>query len=147
MNTQPKTEEFCIDDLMGELHQYVEKELQTNGKENIEIAPYRYSETETCYIQADRELLRQIFVILLDNAVRYIERGFIAFGYHVLDTNIVDFFVDDTRADYYNEDVSIVRELVEQMGSELKMPPDKKQRSSFRFTVKGITKLIPMQTS
>ena len=147
MNTQSNTKEFNIDELMSELHQYIEKELQTNGKENIEIAPYRYSETETCSIEADRELLRQIFVILLDNAVRYIERGFIAFGYHVLDTNIVDFFVDDTRADFYNEDVAVVRGLVEQMGSELKIMPDKKQRSSFRFTVKGITKLVAMQAS
>ena len=65
----------------------------------------------------------------------------------MLDTNIVDFFVDDTRADFYNEDVAVVRGLVEQMGSELKIMPDKKQRSSFRFTVKGITKLVAMQAS
>ena len=143
MNTQTKTEEkFCIDDLMSELHAYVKEELQKAGKPEIETQFCRYYENQTCLIQTDRERLRQILALLLDNAVRYIERGFIAFGYFVLKTDMIDFHVDDTRVNNINENLTEVSALVQQMGSRLKTKAPKDKRSSCSFTVKCKTELL-----
>jgi hypothetical protein len=159
MNNQeqnPTTEDmFCIDDLMSEMRTYAIRELQKIGKTNIEAETYPYIDGTTCWIVADRSRLRQILIILLDDVVKYIGKGFTVFGYFVHDTAMdgIDIYVDDTRCSqctrctyggkYNNEDdLSIVRGLVEQMGSHLK---DKKRNclgSSYMFFVKGFTKLV-----
>jgi len=144
MNNQEKM--FCIDDLMSELHFYINQELQNSGKPHIEAETYPYAEGETYWIDADRERLQQVFVILLDNAVKYIERGFIVFGYFAGETNVIDFFVDDTRftrmRKYDDEDLSIARGLLEQMGSQLIGQQHKYVGSSFSFAVEGATKFV-----
>jgi signal transduction histidine kinase len=117
-------ETFCIDDLLNELLITVKQELQNAEKSHIDVETYQYSDDHTCSILADRELLRQVLVHLLDNAVKSITRGFIVFGYHLLDDNLVDFFVDDTRGQMCRDsgvpDLSNVRDLLQQMGSRLK---------------------------
>ena len=143
MNQQDQQEEmFCIDDLMSELQIYVREELQNCGKTEIEAKAAQYSENETCWLQADREHLRQILVRLLDNAVKYIDRGFILFGYFVMDTDVVDFFVDDTRTENYNENLTEISELVEQMGCRLKTELPNSLKSSYKFTVRAKTELV-----
>ena len=142
MNTQSNTKEFNIDELMSDLHQYVEKELQKAGKPEIETQFCRYYENQTCLIHADRERLRQILSLLLDNAVKYIDRGFIAFGYYVLKTDMIDFHVDDTRINNINENLTEVSALVQQMGSRLKTKAPKDHRSSCSFTIKCKTELV-----
>jgi len=112
-------ETFIIDDLLEELLIAVKENLQNAGKPEIEVEIYRYSEEHTCSILADRELLRQVLAHLLDNAVKFINRGFIVFGYHVMNENLVDFFVDDTRDDTA-ADLTAVNDLLQQMGSHLK---------------------------
>ena len=83
---------FIIDDLLNDLHTTVKENLQNAGKPEIDVEIYRYSDDHTCSIHADRELLRQVLAHLLDNAVKFINRGFIVFGYHVMNDNLVDFF-------------------------------------------------------
>ena len=124
MNNQEKKEEtFCIDDLMDELYLYVKAELQTAGKPEIEVDIIRYTDKYACRIGADRERLRQVFVHLLDNSVKYTDSGLILFGYFVMDNNLVDFVVDDTRRESHRDDTSNltpVRNLLKPTGSRLK---------------------------
>jgi hypothetical protein len=148
MNRQehpPKTEAmFCIDDLMGELKTCLRQELEKAGKTNIEADTCPFSEGETCWIVADRECLRQVLVILLDNAVKFTDRGFIFFGYYLLATGVVDFFVEDTGLGEYNDtviDLTEVRNLLQQAGSRLKEEV-RGTGSKYSFTVKGFTNLI-----
>ena len=143
MNNQDQNQTFCIDDLIDELYIYVKKELQNAGKSNVNVEIYKKSREHTCRIQANRELLRQALVHLLDNAVKYTDRGFIMFGYHVLDTNLVDFFVNDTGAGEYNDtviDLSAVRDLLQQMGSRLKEEITG-TGSSYSFSIKSTVEL------
>ena len=147
----PKTE-FCLDALMLDLRHYVKEELQNCGKTHIDAETYPYHENETCYTRSDRERIRQIFIHLLDNAVRNIERGFIVFGYFAAKKNVVDFYVDDTRLnrnynDDANEELPAARALLEPMGSRLKISRDRKKPSSLYFAVRGATKLVATQPS
>jgi signal transduction histidine kinase len=130
---------FIIDDLLQELHLTVKANLQTAGKPEIDVEMYRYSEEHTCSILADRELLQQVFVHLLDNAVKFTNRGFIVFGYHVLSDNLVDFFVDYTRLKKINDaalDLYTVRDLLQQMGSRLN-EQNERTGTSFSFSIKS----------
>ena len=123
MPHQPHPQTFSIDNLLNELQIEVKEQLQNAGKPEIDVEIYRYSDEHTCSILADRERVRQALSHLLGNAVKFIDRGFMVFGYHVLHDNIVDFFVDDTGAGKYNDtppDLSPVRDLLQTMGSHLK---------------------------
>jgi signal transduction histidine kinase len=135
----PNPQPFIIDDLLNELYTAVKNNLQTAGKQEIEVEIYRYKDDHACCILADRELLRQVLAHLLDNAVKCIERGFIIFGYHVLNDNLVDFFVDDTRGRNYDDailDLSAIHDLLQQIGSRLN-DKTKDVGSSLSFSIKS----------
>ena len=145
MTPHPPTE-FNLDALMSDLRLYVKSELQKCGKTHIEADTYPYQEGETCSLQADREGIRQILVHLLDNAVKYIESGFISFGYLAPDTLGVDFFVADTREDEdFNKNLTVASGLAEEMGSALKVSQDVEKPAEYGFYVKGLTKMTHSQ--
>jgi len=113
-------ETFIIDDLLEELHTAVKEKTATS---DVEVDIFKYKKDHTCRILADRERIRQAFVILLDNAVQSTASGFISFGYYVLKPDLVDFFVTDNGLGEFNEtppDLSPVRDLLQPMGSRLK---------------------------
>ena len=140
MNNQNKIEEtFCVDDLLSELQTEVKQKLQNAGKSDVDVDILTYTDKYVCHIRADRKLLRQVFVLLLDDAVKSIESGLIIFGYFVMDTNLVDFFVDDTRITTCGNtahDLSPVRNLLKPIGSRLKKSTIG-MGCSLRFSIKS----------
>jgi hypothetical protein len=140
-NHQVETEQpeiFCMNDLLDELLIYVQEKLQNSGKSEIEAGIFH---KERKYrLQADRERLRRIFTLLLDNSVACIESGFITFGYYVFETNLVDYFVYDTR-DENNEiaDLNLieVRAQVKQMGSRLREKYSKAGCATCSFAIQS----------
>ena len=44
----------------------------------------------------DTEMLRSIFDVLIKNAVKYTDKGFVKVGYRILENNVLQFFVEDT---------------------------------------------------
>ena len=128
-------ETFIIDDLLQELHTAVKEKLQIAGKPDIEVKIYDYPNKPACRAKTDREMLRQILVIFLDNAVKLTDKGFIIFGYHVLDDKTVDFFVDDTGTGEYNDRLSAACDLLAQMGSRLNEKNSKDIGASYSFSI------------
>ena len=47
-------------------------------------------------VYIDTEMVKSIFKVLIHNAVKYTEKGYIKVGYRVLENNILQFFVEDT---------------------------------------------------
>jgi len=135
-HNQNQTEEmFSIDDLMYDLFLYANQELHKSGKTHIEVDYSCCSKNDTYRIGIDEESLWQILVHLLNNAVKYTDKGFIFFGYQLSGTDGVVFFVNDTRSENFNENLSVVSALVEQKGSHLMAKPSEEKTSSFSFTV------------
>jgi light-regulated signal transduction histidine kinase (bacteriophytochrome) len=140
MSHQDQTKEiFCIDDLLRELQKVVKENLQIIGKSNIDVRIFQYRKHLSCHILAERERIRQAFVHLLENSIKYTVRGHIVFGYYVLKPDLVDFFVDDTGTRMYYDtepDLYAVRDLLQQTGIRLKerKPNDISAKYSFSVT-------------
>ena len=47
-------------------------------------------------VYTDTEMLKSIFGVLFNNALKYTEKGYIKIGYRILENNILQFFVEDT---------------------------------------------------
>ena len=47
-------------------------------------------------VYLDTETVKSIFDVLIQNAVKYTEKGYIKTGYRILENNILQFFVEDT---------------------------------------------------
>ena len=64
-------ETFCLNELMDEMKIYAEQELQKNGKPMVKVEIFKDYIKERNWVHTDRKCLRQIFSILLDNAVKH----------------------------------------------------------------------------
>ncbi|MDR2038208.1 MAG: response regulator [Bacteroidales bacterium] len=47
-------------------------------------------------VKIDGDVLRKIIDVLVDNAVKYTDKGYIKIGYRILDNNVLQLFVEDT---------------------------------------------------
>ena len=134
-------ETFYVDDLMNELRHYAAAELQKYGKSNVSIELCKLTDVEKYSLPADRSLLRQIFICLLDNAVQSTKTGCIFFGYHISDVstrNNITFFVDDTGYGTFNEtdpNYTKAQELIRQSGGKIEVRPSNIAGISVHFKI------------
>ena len=47
-------------------------------------------------VHLDKETVKSIFEILIHNAIKYTDKGYIKVGYRLLENNVLQFFVEDT---------------------------------------------------
>ena len=47
-------------------------------------------------VYIDTEMLKSVFGVLFNNALKYTEKGYIKAGYRILENNVLQFFIEDT---------------------------------------------------
>ena len=154
-----RPEEVRLDDLMNEMHVLFRNNLQTCNKSHINLEIHRNG-FSNCVTEADPVRLRQILHNLLSNAVKFTGQGSIRFGYHLTDTNMLEFFVKDTgigipknqqniifqrfrRIEVSNNSsyggnglgLSISRSLAQLMGGDMQVTSTEGEGSIFTFTI------------
>jgi signal transduction histidine kinase/ligand-binding sensor domain-containing protein len=86
-----------IDNLLKELYYFYLAEIKKAGKyPNIELIITLNAEGKSTDIVTDSIRLRQIFNNLLNNALKFTDKGFIEFGYKNIDNKYITFFVKDS---------------------------------------------------
>jgi CheY-like chemotaxis protein len=88
--------ETNVPKLLNELLSEYHKELDLRRKNNLELILKLSSEKDSYIIYADSGRLYQVLNYLLDNALKYTDKGFVQFGYEVKDAKQLQFFVRDT---------------------------------------------------
>jgi CheY-like chemotaxis protein/nitrogen-specific signal transduction histidine kinase len=111
-----KPEKVYVVDLMKEIEQLyitkISKLKKPNLRLNLEI-PINYKNLQ---IKTDRSRLFQVFVNLIDNAIKFTDEGSVIFGFHIKDSYL-KFFVKDTGIGIKKSDLKIIFERFMQVRS------------------------------
>ncbi len=85
-----------VNKTLNELKTTFEKEKLNKNKGHIQLKRYAYIADEHFAIKTDNFRFIQIFSNLLGNALKFIEKGFIEFGYIIPGKEYIQFYVKDT---------------------------------------------------
>jgi len=81
--------------MINELHTIYIRELSDMNKNEIRIIPV-YGSTGNFKIISDGLRIRQIMNNLINNAIKFTEKGYIKYGYETEEKQFIKFFVEDT---------------------------------------------------
>jgi signal transduction histidine kinase len=149
-----------INSLMEELYVLFETYMQANNKGRIKLILDRNGFIDNYAVYVDPIRLRQVLTNLINNAIKFTEKGYIRFGYRQLTNDKLEFAVEDTgiglkpehkdiiferfrQVDLTNNreyggaglGLSISRSLVQLMGGNLWIESTEGKGSTFFFTI------------
>ncbi len=149
-----------LHDLLMTVYESFFDDIKRRGLMNLKLYLKEGVSDENIQILTDEHRLKQIFVNLVGNAIKFTDRGFVEFGYTLLDNQFVKFYVKDTgiglpkgkedeifeRFSKYNNDkerlyggtgigLSIAKHLVELMGGEIWVESEPLVGTTFYFTL------------
>jgi len=91
-----KKKDTYINEIIDELNVIFNKEKKNNNKENIEIRTIKAVKNKQFNILTDPYKLKQILINLIGNSLKFISKGYIEFGYEIINEKFLQFFVKDT---------------------------------------------------
>lgn len=151
---------FRLSNVFSELHDLFHKILRRQNRENLYIEIDNNGFDPEINITSDAFRLKQIFLNLINNAVKFTETGGIKFGIKNLDKKIIRFYVKDTgigidpqnqklifdrfrqghesKTKFYGGTglgLAISKHLVELMGGEIYVESTSNKGSEFIFSI------------
>jgi PAS domain S-box-containing protein len=161
MSIQPVP--FKLNEFMYELHIFFETYLLSNHKDKTVLIIDDSMFIKDCVLFIDPMRLRQVLSNLIGNAIKFTDKGFIRFGYRQVNTDKLEFFVEDTgtglaenqkeiiferfrQAESTNSrrhggtglGLTISKNLVQMMGGNIQVQSQLNEGSTFCFTVSYI---------
>lgn len=95
-NVKIEKKEFNPHPMLEYLYDFYTNELIKRGKENIIITYINENKDADIKVYTDQEKLKQILSSLLDNAIKFTDKGRIDFGFIISAKKEIEFFVKDT---------------------------------------------------
>ena len=149
-----------INKLMEELYLFFDTYMQSKNKGKIKLILDHNGFIDNCLIHTDPTRLRQVLINLINNAIKFTEKGYVRFGYRRLSSDKLEFWVEDTGIGLKPEHkeiiferfrqiqltdnrqyegsglgLSISRSLIQLMGGELWLESAEGKGSTFYFTI------------
>lgn len=87
---------FNVNNFLQEVLLTFRQEKETHDKSNIELKLVLSDKASELEIETDPHRLQQVFNNLLTNSLKFIDEGFIEFGYLSITPNYIQFYVKDT---------------------------------------------------
>jgi Signal transduction histidine kinase len=102
-------EEFSVDDLFTDLYWTLRSNIELLNKPDLKLNFTRFSDDKRRFIYSDRECISQILNNLIENAIKFTEKGYIAVKYQITETDII-FSVEDTGIGISPDDQAVIFE-------------------------------------
>lgn len=109
-----KIEQFSLTDLFATLQQYVKTELKKHNKKDLNVHLVNFPDSKELFVESDRTKVTQVLTNLLNNAIKYTEKGQIEYGYKIEEANVL-FYVSDTGIGISPEHKGIVFDIFRQV--------------------------------
>jgi len=151
---------FDLNELMDNLYKEQKKELVELDKSHIQLKMTKDSRKNHFYIEGDSRRIKQVLLNLLNNAMKFTEKGRVEFGYELEKKKHITFYVKDTGAgisrkkqkeiferfrqgdETFNRKhegtglgLTISKNLVELMNGSIWVHSEKDQGATFYFTI------------
>jgi len=152
--------EFNVNSFLQEILLTFRHEKDNRDKSNIELKLILSDQIADLKIETDAHRLRQVFSNLLTNSLKFVEDGYIEFGYSSVSPTSIQFFVKDTGVgigadkkdiifDQYGQDkdryssnkegtglgLAISKSFVELLGGNIWVDSELNEGSTFYFTI------------
>jgi len=89
-----KNVSFNLNDLMDRLYKEFSYEMEDHKKLKLKLSTGNL--LPKYIINSDPNLLQTVFEKLIDNGIKFTQSGDVEFGYRIIDTNLLEFFVRDS---------------------------------------------------
>ena len=112
-----KQEDFLLNPLLTEIYEMVRIDQQKMSKEDILIKFDPINADNDFVVFTDPRKLKQIFMNLLKNALKFTTAGFVEFGYRKItnkDIPLIEFYVKDTGIGIKEESKELIFEIFRQ---------------------------------
>ena len=155
---------YNLNSLVNELDRQFMYEKGQLEKDHLKLIPFKGSDQPKFSVFCDGNKIRDIMESLIDNAIKFTEEGEIEFGYNLIGSTKIEFFVQDTgigiSADQYDKifnrfyqidlstkriyggsgiGLSLANDFAEMLGSKIKVESIEGAGSRFSF-------ILPIET-
>jgi len=93
--SKQKKQYFSVDELFEDVHPLAKTLLDHQNKKHIKLKYDPDQRNKRLVLHADKGKIMQVIINLMDNAIKFTEKGFVKYGFNVKDEE-VEFFVMDT---------------------------------------------------
>ncbi len=100
--------DFSLNSLLQQVHSSFLTENLINNKSKVKLRMRKSLSNDSCYINSDPNRLRQILTNLVGNAFKFTDDGYIEFGYRIVDSVMIEFYVKDSG-------IGIAQEKIDQI--------------------------------